>query len=69
MLQRLTQLDAEEGKKHRDQKNRIRDVLIGHTAINVNATLISDDDGLRQLVSEFGGRAISTSDIKQEMCA
>src|SRR5262249_27316109 len=33
MLERLTQLDAEEGKKHRDPKNRIRDVLIGHTAI------------------------------------
>ena len=65
MLQRLTQLDAEEGKKHRDPKNRIRDVLIGHTAIKNKATLISDDPRLRRLVSEFGGRAISTSDIRQ----
>lgn len=65
MLQRLTQLDAEEGKKHRDQKNRIRDILIGHTAIKNKATLISDDPRLRRLVSEFGGRGISTSDIKQ----
>jgi len=57
MLQRLTQIDAEEGKKHRP-KNQRGDILIGHTAIKNNATLISDDDGLRRLVSEFGGRAI-----------
>jgi hypothetical protein len=65
MLERLTHLDAAEGKKHRDQKNRIRDVLIGHTAIKTNATLISEDVLLRQLVSEFDGRAVSTSDIKR----
>jgi hypothetical protein len=62
MVDRLTQLDTAVGKK-RDQKNRIRDVLIAHTAINISATLISDDQQLRQLVSEFGGRAISTSDL------
>ena len=60
MLERLTQLDALEGKKHRDPTNRIRDVLMGHTAININATLISDDPQLRQLVSEYGGQATST---------
>src|SRR5215470_15300360 len=59
MLERLTQLDAAEGKKHPDLKNRTRDVLIGHTAIRSNATLISDDPQLRQLVSEFGGHAHS----------
>jgi hypothetical protein len=63
MLDRLTQLDAAAGKKHRDPKNPIRDVLIGHTAININATLISADKQLRQLVSEFGGRAISPSQL------
>jgi hypothetical protein len=67
MLERLTQLDAAEDKKHRDPKNRIRDVLIGHTAIRINATLISDDPQLRQLFSEFGGRAISTSDLRVSM--
>jgi len=64
MLARLTQLDAVAGKKHRDPKNPIRDVLIAHTAININATLISVDPQLRQLVSEFEGRAISPSDLR-----
>ena len=63
MLARLHQLNAAAGKTHRDPKNPIRDVLIAHTAININATLISDDPQLRQLVSEFGGLAISTSDL------
>src|SRR5262245_21465038 len=63
MLERLTQLNAAAGKKHPDPKNPIRDVLIALTAININAMLISDDEQLRQLVSEFGGRAISTSDL------
>jgi predicted nucleic acid-binding protein len=59
MLARLRQLDADARKKHRDPKNQIRDVLVGHTAIKINATLISCDPQLRQLVSEFGGRAVS----------
>jgi predicted nucleic acid-binding protein len=61
MTARLSQLDAAAGKKHRDPKNRQRDVLIAHTAIKNNVTLISDDKNLRQLVCEFRGRAISTS--------
>jgi hypothetical protein len=56
MLARLRKLD----KKDRPENQR-RDVLIGHTAIDINATLISDDKNLRQLVCEFRGRAISTS--------
>jgi predicted nucleic acid-binding protein len=63
MLARLRQLDAEAGKKHRDQKNPIRDVLIAHTAININATLISDDEQLRELVLEYGGQAIPPSSL------
>jgi hypothetical protein len=62
MLARLYQLNAHASKTHRDPKNPIRDVLIAHTAINVNATLISDDPQLRQLVAECGGRAISVRD-------
>jgi predicted nucleic acid-binding protein len=65
MLARLNQLNAAARKKHRDPNNPIRDVLIADTAIRTNATLITDDEQLRGLVSEFGGRAISTSDIKQ----
>ena len=60
MLARLNQLNAAARKKHRDPNNPIRDVLIAHTAININATLISDDPQLRQLVSEYGGQATST---------
>src|SRR5437764_3575657 len=55
MMERLTQVDAAEGKKHRDPRNRIGDVLIGHTAINTKARLISNDPQLRRLVSDFGG--------------
>jgi predicted nucleic acid-binding protein len=58
MLARLKQLDAETSKKHRDPKNPIRDILIADTAIKLKATLISDDENLRRLVHEFGGRAI-----------
>jgi len=43
MLPRLHQLNADARKEHRDPKNAIRDALIAHTAININATLISDD--------------------------
>jgi hypothetical protein len=63
MLEQLEQLDKAAGKKHRDPKNRLRDVLIGHTAIDINATLISDDPQLRLVVGESGGRAISTLQI------
>jgi hypothetical protein len=66
MLARLHQLNAHASKTHRDPKNPIRDVLIAHTAINVNATLISDDPQLRQLVAECGGRAISVRDAGGE---
>ena len=63
MLKRLRELDALAGKKHRP-KNAGRDVLIAHTAINIDAMLISDDEPLRQLVSEFGGRTIPPSDLR-----
>jgi predicted nucleic acid-binding protein len=66
MLARLHQLNADSCKTHRDPKNPTRDVLIAHTAININATLISDDAQLRELVSEFGGRAISVRDAGSE---
>src|SRR5262249_4683846 len=47
MVDRLTQLD----RKKRDPNNQRRDVLIAHTAIKNEATLISDDGPLRQLIS------------------
>jgi predicted nucleic acid-binding protein len=66
MLARLHQLNAAASKTHRDPKNPMRDVLIAHTAMSINATLISDDPQLRELVSEFGGRAISVRDAGAE---
>jgi predicted nucleic acid-binding protein len=37
------------------------DVVIAETAIKNSATLVSRDANLRQVVSEFGGRAIDLS--------
>jgi len=65
MLARLSDLNADAGKTHRDPKNPIRDVLIAHTAININATLVSNDPQLRQLVADSGGRAISVTDASR----
>ena len=56
MLDRLRELDAATGKKHRDARNPRRDALIAETAIKNKAILISGDQNLRRVVEEFGGR-------------
>jgi predicted nucleic acid-binding protein len=64
MLKRLCELDAATKKKHRDPYNPSRDVLIAETAIKCGHTLVSGDANLRQLVSEFGGWAVSIDAIR-----
>jgi predicted nucleic acid-binding protein len=59
MLARLETLD---GKK-RKNVNQTKDVLIAETAIKNGVILISDNCNLRQLMSEFGGRAISLEEF------
>ena len=62
MLARLRELDP----KNRDPLNQIRDILIAETAIKNGATLVSGDRKLRQVVSEFRGRAIDHLQFKSE---
>jgi predicted nucleic acid-binding protein len=59
MLARLRTLDH----KNKECLNQSRDILIAETAIKNGAILVSGDHNLRQVVSEFGGRAISLSDL------
>ena len=56
MLHRLEELDRKR-KRGKDPLNQLRDILIAETAIKIAATLVSGDRNLRQVVSEFGGRA------------
>jgi predicted nucleic acid-binding protein len=65
MLDRLRQLDTKT-KKNRKKKsdededlNPDRDILIGETAIKNQAILVTNDNNLRQVVSEFMGKAIT----------
>jgi len=53
MLARLRDLDEKKKPLNQD-----RDILIAETAIKNGAILVSNDAKLRQVVSEFGGRAI-----------
>jgi predicted nucleic acid-binding protein len=59
MLTRLRQLDP----KNKSAQNQMRDILIAETAIKNEATLVSGDSNLRQVVSEFGGNAIDTDNL------
>jgi predicted nucleic acid-binding protein len=61
MLDRLRELDG----KNR-WLNQERDILIAETAIKNGATLVSNDARLRQVVSEFGGRAIDHLEFERE---
>jgi predicted nucleic acid-binding protein len=54
MLQRLQKLDPKSKEPH----NQLRDILIAETSIKKNAILVSRDENLRKVVSEFGGQAI-----------
>ena len=58
MLNRLQELDGKSKKKSRNSLNQIRDILIAETAIKNHATLVSGDDNLRRVVSDFGGSAV-----------
>jgi predicted nucleic acid-binding protein len=53
MLQRLRELDAAKHKKR--GLNQDRDVIIAETAIKNDAILVSRDENLRKVVTEFGG--------------
>jgi predicted nucleic acid-binding protein len=58
MLARLQQLDQKKRKKSGDPLNPLRDILIAETAIKNGAILVSGDNNLRQVMSEFGGKAM-----------
>lgn len=60
MLGRLKHIDR---KPQRQHLNQIRDVAIAETAMKLGATLVSDDEKLRQVVLEFGGAAVSSAHL------
>jgi predicted nucleic acid-binding protein len=60
MLARLEMLDQKKDRR----ANQLRDILIAETAIKNGATLISGDFNLRQVMSEFSGRAISLDEFQ-----
>ncbi len=66
MLDRLRWLDEQSRKKNRDPLNQERDILIAETAIKNHAALVSGDENLRRVVSEFGGCAITLSQFENE---
>ena len=45
-------------KKHRDELNPLRDVLIAETALKNDLVFVSEDRNLRTVVEEFGGVAM-----------
>jgi predicted nucleic acid-binding protein len=55
MLDRLKVLDWKAGKKVRDPRNQMRDIVIAGTAIKLGAILVTNDRNLQTVVSEFGG--------------
>ena len=61
MLERLRQLDKEKNKKD-DPANQTRDILIAETALKNDAVLVSNDSNLRQVIVEFGGRALTLAE-------
>jgi hypothetical protein len=62
MLDRLRMLDP----ARKSPLNQLRDILIAETAIKTNTTLVSGDKHLRQVVLEFGGRAIDHTTFECE---
>ena len=57
MLARLKVLDKKQ-KTEAQHLNQIRDIVIAETAIKLGATLVTDDEKLRQVMVEFGGNAV-----------
>lgn len=62
MLERLQVLDADAGKRCTPE-NQSRDIRIGETALRLGCVLVSDDSNLRQVLREFGGRALSSVEL------
>ena len=60
MLARLKDIDHKPPHKH---LNQTRDIVIAETAMKLNATLVSDDEKLRQVVLEFGGKAVPSANV------
>lgn len=58
MLGRLKALDKKPARQH---LNQIRDIVIAETALKLGATLVTDDERLRQVVEEFGGTAVPSA--------
>jgi predicted nucleic acid-binding protein len=63
MLDRLRQLDTKKKQKSGDGLNQDRDILIAETAIKNHAIMVSNDDNLRKVVSEFSGKAITLTQL------
>ena len=61
MLARLKQLD----NSNKKFENQSRDVRIAETALKHGLTLVSDDTNLRTVMTEFGGKAISTMELQK----
>jgi predicted nucleic acid-binding protein len=61
MLDRLRQLDPKKKMKSGDGLNQDRDILIAETAIKNRAILVSNDNNLRTVMSEFAGKVITTA--------
>lgn len=62
-LDELTRADSEAKKRHSDRSNRIRDTLIGLTALERQLALVTEDETLSATVKKFGGQALRMSDL------
>jgi hypothetical protein len=68
MRARLRELDKPKKRRSMNKAeavflNQERDILIAETVIKVGAVLVSGDTNLRQVVEEFGGRAMDPSEL------
>ena len=55
--------EKDRNSKSRNPDNQWRDSLIAETSIGNKLTLVTDDTNLRNVVKEFGGRAVSLHDL------
>ena len=67
MLCRLKELDAASIKKKKKRKpnefNQERDILMAETAVKNELTLVSNDENLRLVTTEFAGNAIALDEL------
>lgn len=59
MLERLKDSDRARKKRPKDLRNQIRDIVIAETALTGRLTLVTNDEGLANVMIEFGGKAIN----------